>query len=153
MNAMLDKYIRFEDLYLSEWIKSVLIFLGVGLVALWCWVVLTVAIHLPALKLYHDGLFSMRLLSYFVSIATAFTLFGLLLALFRNVREIGVITFLSGLSFEAYLVHEFFLGRISVYHFCNQYVGYALLVAASILSGFLLMRLSSAISKLFEKSK
>lgn len=53
------------------------------------------------------------------------------------------IVWLSGISFEVYLVHEFFLGRYSVYNHFSLFSGFFVLITLSVISAFVLHKVSS----------
>lgn len=67
--------------------------------------------------------------------------------LFKEVKPIKAVTWLSGISFEIYLVHEIFLGPINIYHYFNRPVGFIVLVILSVISAMVLKQISSAITK------
>lgn len=52
---------------------------------------------------------------------------------------------MAGISFEIYLVHEFFLGPVNVYAYCNHFVGYLVLVILSVIAAVVLKKLCSVI--------
>ncbi len=63
-----------------------------------------------------------------------------------------IITFLSSISFEMYLVHEFLLGKYSVFQLTDNIIyGYLILLAGTVLMAYLLMKTSKIISTGFSK--
>lgn len=119
------------------------------------WVALTIPAHGIALYLYHESIFhSNRLASYYISILTAITMFGLLLRLCKDTRlGYKVIAFISSISFEMYLIHMFFLADINIYRYLNKPIGFICLVIASAAGGYLLMHTSKVMSRLLIVSR
>lgn len=112
------------------------------------WIVITLIINIGALCLYYDNLFARRLLSYAVSTLTAISISGLVISLFSFDSHNKLITWFAGLSFEVYLVHEFFLGPICVYKYFNHFVGYLVLIGLSVIAGLILKRICESVKKL-----
>ncbi len=91
--------------------------------------------------------------SYLLGIIQALSVFCLMYDLCRNVSYSKVIIFISGISFEVYLVHEFFLGHYSVYKYIHQpIVSVTVFVLLSVVTGYLLNLLSKFIAQRSSKA-
>lgn len=143
--------ILYAVLYAVIFINSSAILRYVYEHSLWNWLCDGLIINSIALYLYYNGLFEYRAFSYLVSTLTATTVFGITLSLFRNDRINPFINFIAGISFEMYLVHEFFLGPINVYNYFNHAIGYIVLVILTIISAFVLKKISKISMSIFIK--
>lgn len=77
--------------------------------------------------------------AYFIGIFCAISVFALTFNMFSGLPSLNPIVWLSGISFEIYLVHEFFLGRYSVYKMVdNPICGFFLLFAFSLAAAIVL---------------
>lgn len=89
-----------------------------------------VVVNAVGVYLFHNGLFFREpFLSYLVGMGCAFSMICAMMNFFSHLHSSRVIIWLSGISFEVYLVHEFFLGRMSVYSFiANPLVAFVVFV-------------------------
>ena len=82
-------------------------------------------------------------LGYLLGILQAISIFCFLYNICTNIKESKIILFLSGVSFEIYLVHEFFLGKFSVYNYIeNPLLSFLVFVSLSIFTGYILNLIS-----------
>ncbi|MBD5214421.1 MAG: acyltransferase [Bacteroidales bacterium] len=87
-------------------------------------------------------------MSYFMGILQAISVFCFMYNMLRNASGSRIVVFISGISFEVYLVHEFFLGHHSVYRYFNEPVlSVIMFVALSVLTGYLLHLISNALAR------
>lgn len=72
-------------------------------------------------------------ISYLIGMISASSIFCTFYVLFKNTSRIKFIEWLSGISFEIYLVHEFFLGRFSIYRLVdNALLGFMTLFSSNL---------------------
>lgn len=97
-------------------------------------------INSVAIFLFADGLFESNVFaSYLIGMASAISFFLLLYNVLKKVAQVKFIEWLSEISFEIYLVHEFFLGKYCVYGlFSNNFIGFLSLVVFSIIAACLI---------------
>lgn len=87
--------------------------------------------------------------SYILGIIQAISIFCLIYRTCKNLSESKLIVFLSGISFEIYLVHEFFLGQYSIYKLINNHIlSLSIFITLSIVAGYILNIISKTIIKL-----
>lgn len=72
--------------------------------------------HSASLVAYRHNLFENMYLSPIVGVINGLTLFALLFRLFQLCRQSKAIAFVSGVSFETYLLHEFFIYNGGIYN-------------------------------------
>lgn len=113
------------------------------------WIIILLLIHPISLWIFHLGWFhTHRVVCGLISIFTSMSLMGFLIKIFNGVKSTKIITYISLFTFEAYLVHEFFLSRGSVYGWTeNKLAGFLLLTVLSLVAGWLLYKLSNSFSK------
>lgn len=99
-------------------------------------IVQLVTINSMSIFLFHNRIFdSNPFVSYLLGIACAISVFCFLFNIFSRFPFSKMIVWFSGISFEVYLVHEFFLGEFSVYKLdINPVLGFIALVALSIIA-------------------
>ncbi|MBD5280664.1 MAG: acyltransferase [Bacteroides sp.] len=89
------------------------------------------------------GLDPYSFISYLLGMSEAVSVFCFIYNAFRTFSTSKLIVLLSGISFEVYLVHEFFLGRYSVYKYIpNHFLSFITFLSCSIILGFILNYLS-----------
>lgn len=108
-----------------------------------------IIINICGLIAFKQGIFATNgLIAYFIGIACACSIFVFMFRLLERVLTSNIVVWLSGISFEIYLVHEFFLGRFNVYHIIDApIISFILLIILSVTSAIVLSRLS----KVFER--
>lgn len=86
--------------------------------------------------LFHNRLFDLNpFISYLIGIVCATSLFCVLFNICSKFPYSRMIIWLSGISFEVYLVHEFFLGKYSIYNLqLNPFWGFIALIALSVIA-------------------
>lgn len=97
-------------------------------------------INMAGVYMFANGIFDTNsFVAYFIGIFCAISVFALTFNVFCGLPSLNPIVWLSGISFETYLVHEFFLGRYSVYKMIdNPIYGFLLLLAFSLAAATLL---------------
>lgn len=87
-------------------------------------------------------------LSYILGIIEALSIFCLCYNVLKKLPESKTVMFLSSISFEVYLVHEFFLGNYSIYkYFQNPFLSIIIFLGLSILLGYILHSFSKIFSR------
>lgn len=96
-----------------------------------------ILINALSILAFHEGIFEThRIFAYPIGMISAFSIFCLAYNILHFTKSSKLIVFLSGICFEIYLVHEFFLGSQSVYiMFPNPIVGFIFLIIFSITAG------------------
>lgn len=81
--------------------------------------------------------------AYLIGMVCACSIFALSYNLLKSCKSHRLMVWLSGISFEVYLVHEFFIGRFNVYALTpNPIIGFSLLVIFSILTAYIIHQIS-----------
>ena len=103
-------------------------------------IVQALAMNTIGIFMFSNGIFdSNSFVAYFIGIGCAVSIFVLMFNTFSSLPSLNPIVWLSDISFEMYLVHEFFLGRYSVYKMVdNPIYGFLLLLAFSLAAATLL---------------
>ena len=84
--------------------------------------------------------------AYLLGIIQAISTFCFLYNICINIKESKIVLFISSISFEVYLVHEFFLGKLSVYKFINNpLLSFVVFIALSITAGVILKYIAKKI--------
>lgn len=111
-----------------------------------------VIINVTAVTLFYNGLFEkFTFWSYLVGMICAGSVFTFVYDIFKDISANGFILWLSGISFEIYLVHEFFIGRFNVYDYTpNILIGFVALLSLSILSAVALHKIALRIDLFFK---
>lgn len=78
------------------------------------------------------NILSNNILTHFIGILCAISTFVFLFNTIQGRKESKVVVWLSGISFEIYLVHEFFLNEYCIYKYTSPFIGYLLLILGSI---------------------
>lgn len=114
---------------------------------LWVNILQSIIINTVIACLFIWGIYDVsKFISGILGMISACSLFCLLYQLFKNIPQNSFIEYIANISFEIYLVHEFFLGKFSVYgHIDNPFIGFIVLVVLSICVGAILHYLSSLI--------
>lgn len=101
-------------------------------------------INVIGLFLFYYGIFdTYPFVAYLIGMICAISIICFMSNACSLFPQSGIIIWLSGICFEIYLVHEFFLGRYSVYTYVkNPVLGFAILVALSTLASLLIKYLS-----------
>lgn len=107
--------VLYLSLYIIVFRYSGRILSSIGELSLGLLIFFTIAVHTSSIVAYRHGLFENMYLSPVVGILNALTIFAVLFRVFQLCRQSRVITFVSGVSFESYLLHEFFLYNRGVY--------------------------------------
>lgn len=100
-----------------------------------------------SLYLYYYGIYSNMTISVWLGILCATSLFGLLLKMLWTIPENKVITFISTISFEIYLVHHVFcFGKYSIYKYvASGFGGFFLILCISVVLAYILHFISGKI--------
>ncbi|MDE6370738.1 MAG: acyltransferase family protein [Duncaniella sp.] len=103
-----------------------------------------VVVNAIGLYMFHNDLFFREpFMSYLVGMACAASMLCAMINFFSHLQPSRAIVWLSGISFEVYLVHEFFLGRVSVYGFiANPIVAFVAFVTISIAAAVILKKIA-----------
>lgn len=101
-------------------------------------------INVISIYLYSKGIFQWNNIgAYLLGMICSMSIFCLMYNVCRKISYSSIIVFLSGISFEIFLVHYFFLGRYSVYKLSNyRIIGFIYLLLCSITAGFCLKYIS-----------
>lgn len=107
-------------------------------------------VNAVVLLIFVNGIFqSAPFCAYLLGMLSACSVFAFTYDVLRNFSSNNVITWLSGISFEVYLVHEFFIGRFNIYdNTPDPVTGFSALVVLSVLGGYAVHQLSVWINKL-----
>lgn len=107
-----------------------------------------ILINMSGVLLFNKGIFNTNsFIAYLLGMLCLMSIFCFMMTILKNVRESKIIVWLSGISFEIYLVHEFFLGRYSIYGICsNPIIGFILLILLSIIAAIMLRLLYTSMS-------
>lgn len=104
-----------------------------------------VIVNAIGLLLFSNDLFDKSgFIAYLIGMLCAASFFSFLMNICSRLTSYKLIIWLSGISFEIYLVHEFFLGRHSIYNMIdNKLIGIILLITLSIFTAVILKFISS----------
>ena len=114
-----------------------------------------ILINTVGVWLFYKGIFETdSFIAYLLGMLCSMSIFCFMMDILKGAAESKLILWLSGISFEIYLVHEFFLGRYSVYNYIdNPVIGFAILVLLSCLAAILFQAISNILINILHRNK
>lgn len=114
-----------------------------------------ILINLFGILMFTHGIFESNCFAaYLIGMLCAISVFSFMHKICRSFHSSKFIIWLSGISFEIYLVHEFFLGKYNVYNTLqNPIAGFLLLIILSVMSATFLKFLSRKVASINNSHK
>lgn len=106
-----------------------------------------------AIIIFLDGIFDKApFWAYLIGMVCAGSVFMFTYNLLKNCSSYKLIAWFSGISFEIYLVHEFFIGKFNIYDYTpNVVLGFVALVILSTITAYIIHRMSPCFNNLYKE--
>lgn len=111
-----------------------------------------VIINTIAIAIFIDGIFDKApFWAYLIGMICAGSVFSFSYNLLKKCSSSKLIAWFSGISFEIYLVHEFFIGKFNIYDYIpNVFFGFVALVILSTIAAYIIHRISPCFHNLYK---